>query len=85
VSELREMASTMLANGQAHGDYIRKCMSDLDRQYKDYTSRVDAYKLSLERTLGIKNREPKSDLAESHKVLHREQNEDKRKSARKRE
>ena len=85
---LRDMAHTLVESGGPHTARINDWVAAVDKMYHEFSSEMDSYKRQLEKTLGIQNRSPRGEMASSmakDKLQHREFNEEKRKSARKRE
>lgn len=83
------MSSSLLEHEQQlHSEGIQQWVAAVEKRHNDFSKRMDTYKKQLESTLGIQNRQPKDDMTTSSqkdKIQHREINEEKRKSARKRE
>lgn len=82
------MAGTLLDHEKPHSDSIQQWVAAVDKRHKDFSKQMDIYKRQLEHTLGIQNRHETGDMSTSshkEKLQHRELNEEKRKSARKRE
>lgn len=83
------MSVTLLDNGPPHSDGVKKWVEAVEKRHKDFSRNMDTYKKQLEATLGIQNRQAKEDnmstSSQKDKIQHREINEEKRKSARKRE
>ncbi|XP_066441813.1 triple functional domain protein isoform X1 [Eleutherodactylus coqui] len=99
VKLLIQLADGFCEKGHAHSTEIKKCISLLDKRYRDFSVRMEKYRTSLEKALGIYNDSNKSskslqlDLipgsAPGCEVKLRdathELNEEKRKSARRKE
>lgn len=71
-----------------HHTRTKEWMKAVDETYNNFRTRMESYRRQLEKTLGIQNRAPRDDMTSNglkEKSLHREYNEEKRKSARKRE
>lgn len=86
---LKDMAVTLLESGPPHSEGVQKWVTAVEKRHKDFSKNMDTYKKQLEATLGIQNRQPREDSmstsSQKDKIQHREINEEKRKSARKRE
>ena len=79
----------MVDHEQPHSGSIQQWVNAVDSKHKEFSKKMDTYKRQLEQTLGIQNRRNSAgDMSSSshkEKLQHRELNEEKRKSARKRE
>ncbi|XP_008470616.2 triple functional domain protein-like [Diaphorina citri] len=95
---LIQLADTIVEKGHTHASTIRHWGSAVDKGYKDFTVRMDKYRSQLEHRLGIKseadtsldrNSDPSLDMKVPALPLplnhSKETNEEKRKSARKKE
>ncbi|XP_075683008.1 triple functional domain protein isoform X2 [Rhinoderma darwinii] len=99
VKLLIQLADGFCEKGHAHSSEIKKCIIVLDKRYRDFSMRMEKYRTSLEKALGIY-----SDSNKTSKSLHldiipgsapgcevklrdatHELNEEKRKSARRKE
>jgi len=88
VAYLKEVAAHMLEHDNSHRDGIRQWLEAVDKRFREFTDSIDTYKKQLELTLGIQNVQPRDNInsnCHKDKMQHREINEEKRKSARKRE
>uniref|UniRef100_A0A8D8Y3N1 Triple functional domain protein n=2 Tax=Cacopsylla melanoneura TaxID=428564 RepID=A0A8D8Y3N1_9HEMI len=97
VKLLIQLADTIVEKGHTHASTIRHWVSAVDKGYKDFSVRMDKYRSQLEHKLGIKseadlsldrNSDPSLDLKVPSLPLNhssKETNEEKRKSARKKE
>lgn len=57
VKLLLQLADTLVEKGHAHAPAIRTWVQDVDATYKDFSTRMDQYRLKLEETLGIQGSE----------------------------
>ena len=95
VKLLLQLADTLVDKGHAHAPSIKQWVEDVDATYKDFSARMDEYRAKLEQALGIKddkaNNGRNSDASLEAKVVEpelkqiKELNEEKRKSARRKE
>lgn len=53
VKLLIQLADSLVEKGHAHASAIKQWVSTVDNKYKDFSSRMNAYKNSLEESLGI--------------------------------
>ena len=53
VKLLLQLADTLVEKGHAHAPSIKTWVQDVDSTYKDFSTRMDAYRIKLEQTLGI--------------------------------
>uniref|UniRef100_A0A8C6X7G5 non-specific serine/threonine protein kinase n=1 Tax=Naja naja TaxID=35670 RepID=A0A8C6X7G5_NAJNA len=79
VKLLIQLADGFCEKGHAHAAEIKKCVTAVDKRYRDFSLRMEKYRTSLEKALGIS-----SDSNKSVNAAH-ELNEEKRKSARRKE
>lgn len=49
---LIQLAESMLAKGHAHRTELRRCVSTVDKRYRDFTVRMGQYRHLLETALG---------------------------------
>lgn len=49
---LIQLAESMLAKGHSHRNELRRCVSTVDKRYRDFTVRVGQYRHLLETALG---------------------------------
>lgn len=49
---LIQLAESMLAKGHAHRTELRRCVSTVDKRYRDFTVRMGQYRHLLEMALG---------------------------------
>lgn len=69
VKLLMQLADSLVEKGHAHASAIKQWVSTVDNKYKDFSSRMDQYKDSLEESLGL----PKADDSNSNsKSMHAE-------------
>lgn len=100
VKLLIQLADSLVEKGHAHANSIKQWVAAVDNRYKDFSSRMDSYRQQLEETLGIQVEEHEkkelsidrnSDPSLEAKVKEaaakelKELNEEKRKSARRKE
>lgn len=100
VKLLIQLADSLVEKGHAHANSIKQWVAAVDNRYKDFSSRMDNYRQQLEETLGIQVEENEkkelsidrnSDPSLEAKVKEaaakelKELNEEKRKSARRKE
>ncbi|XP_070570002.1 kalirin-like isoform X4 [Ptychodera flava] len=97
VKLLIQLADSLVDKGHSHANSIKSWVDTVDQRYKDFSLRMDKYRANLESALGVTNEEEESkDLALDNKSpdpsieiklrdAAKELNEEKRKSARKRE
>ncbi|XP_059088154.1 triple functional domain protein-like isoform X1 [Tigriopus californicus] len=53
VKLLLQLADTLVEKGHAHAPSIKQWVQDVDNTYKDFSTRMDEYKVKLEKTLGV--------------------------------
>ena len=100
VKMILQLADKLVENGHKHATSIRECVTRVDHAYKNFSARMDQYRIQLESRLGICSEEGKaslsidrhSDPSLEHKmqaaaanVAKSEMSEEKRRSARKKE
>ncbi|KAF1382923.1 hypothetical protein PFLUV_G00148860 [Perca fluviatilis] len=97
VKLLIQLADNLVEKGHAHVSELKRCVSTVDRRYRDFSLRMGKYQESLERSLGVSSEDNKdleldiipASLTDDPEVKLREPNhevnEEKRKSARKKE
>lgn len=52
---LLQLADTLVEKGHAHAPSIKTWVQDVDSTYKDFSTRMDQYRVKLEQTLGIQS------------------------------
>ncbi|XP_076313108.1 LOW QUALITY PROTEIN: triple functional domain protein-like [Tachypleus tridentatus] len=93
---LLQLADSLVERGHAHASAIRAWVSAVDNRYKDFSDRMDKYRAQLEQKLGLKTEGESRDLsldrhsdpsleAKVKEAAAKELNEEKRKSARRKE
>ncbi|XP_022243783.1 triple functional domain protein-like [Limulus polyphemus] len=93
---LLQLADNLVERGHAHASAIRAWVSAVDNRYKDFSDRMDKYRAQLEQKLGLKTEGESRDLsldrhsdpsleAKVKEAAAKELNEEKRKSARRKE
>ncbi|XP_062258384.1 kalirin isoform X2 [Platichthys flesus] len=97
VKLLIQLADNLVEKGHAHVSELKRWVSTMDRRYRDFSIRMAKYQESLERSLGVSSEDNKdleldiipASLTDDPEVKLRdpnhEVNEEKRKSARKKE
>uniref|UniRef100_A0A8C4PSD8 Trio Rho guanine nucleotide exchange factor n=1 Tax=Equus asinus TaxID=9793 RepID=A0A8C4PSD8_EQUAS len=94
VKLLIQLADGFCEKGHAHAAEIKKCVTAVDKRYRDFSLRMEKYRTSLEKALGISSDSNKSldiipaSIPGSEVKLRdaaHELNEEKRKSARRKE
>uniref|UniRef100_UPI003AAE5F69 kalirin n=1 Tax=Centroberyx gerrardi TaxID=166262 RepID=UPI003AAE5F69 len=97
VKLLIQLADSLVEKGHAHVSELKRWVSTVDRRYRDFSLRMGRYRESLERSLGVSSEDNKdleldiipASLTDDPEVKLRdpnhEVNEEKRKSARKKE
>ncbi|XP_054870922.1 kalirin isoform X2 [Amphiprion ocellaris] len=97
VKLLIQLADNLVEKGHAHVSELKRWVSTVDRRYRDFSVRMTKYQESLERSLGVSSEDNKdleldiipASLTDDPEVKLRdpnhEVNEEKRKSARKKE
>ncbi|KAM3929732.1 triple functional domain protein isoform 1-T1 [Leptodactylus fuscus] len=99
VKLLIQLADGFCEKGHAHSSEIKKCITVLDKRYRDFSVRMEKYRTSLEKALGIYNDSNKSSKSLQLDIIPgsapgcevklrdatHELNEEKRKSARRKE
>uniref|UniRef100_A0A3Q1JLP4 Rho guanine nucleotide exchange factor 25 n=1 Tax=Anabas testudineus TaxID=64144 RepID=A0A3Q1JLP4_ANATE len=97
VKLLIQLADNLVEKGHAHVSELKRWVSTVDRRYRDFSQRVAKYQESLEKSLGVSSEDNKdleldimpASLTDDPEVKLRdpnhEVNEEKRKSARKKE
>ncbi|XP_071053767.1 triple functional domain protein isoform X4 [Onthophagus taurus] len=98
VKLLIQLADSLVEKGHAHANSIKQWVAAVDNRYKDFSSRMESYRQQLEETLGIqveeetekkelsidRNSDPSLEAKVAAKEL-KELNEEKRRSARRKE
>lgn len=90
------MADNLVEKGHAHATAIKQSVAEVDQRYKDFSMRMDCYKTQIEDDLGIQSDDGQKDLSidrNSDPLLEekikgkdlKELNEEKRRSARRKE
>ncbi|XP_067120464.1 LOW QUALITY PROTEIN: triple functional domain protein-like [Centruroides vittatus] len=93
---LLQLADSLVERGHAHAASIKKWVAAVDQKYKDFSTRMDLYRAQLEQKLGLQSEGESRDLsldrnsdpsldAKVKEVTVKELNEEKRKSARRKE
>ncbi|XP_022244114.1 triple functional domain protein-like isoform X1 [Limulus polyphemus] len=93
---LLQLADSLVERGHAHANAIRAWVSAVDNRYKDFSNRMDKYRAQLEQKLGLQSEGESRDLsldrhsdpsleAKVKEAAAKEFNEEKRKSARRKE
>nr|XP_060630961.1 kalirin isoform X6 [Anolis sagrei ordinatus] len=96
VKLLIQLADSFVEKGHTHATEIRKWVTTVDKCYRDFSTRMGKYRYSLEKALGINTEDNKdleldiipaslSDREVKLRDANHEANEEKRKSARKKE
>uniref|UniRef100_A0A8B9C1S9 Kalirin RhoGEF kinase n=1 Tax=Anser brachyrhynchus TaxID=132585 RepID=A0A8B9C1S9_9AVES len=96
VKLLIQLADSFVEKGHMHATEIRKWVTTVDKRYRDFSLRMGKYRYSLEKALGINTEDNKdleldiipaslSDREVKLRDANHEVNEEKRKSARKKE
>uniref|UniRef100_A0A8C3LPC4 non-specific serine/threonine protein kinase n=1 Tax=Chrysolophus pictus TaxID=9089 RepID=A0A8C3LPC4_CHRPC len=96
VKLLIQLADSFVEKGHIHATEIRKWVTTVDKRYRDFSLRMGKYRYSLEKALGINTEDNKdleldiipaslSDREVKLRDANHEVNEEKRKSARKKE
>ncbi|XP_053100776.1 kalirin isoform X3 [Hemicordylus capensis] len=96
VKLLIQLADSFVEKGHTHATEIRKWVTTVDKHYRDFSARMGKYRYSLEKALGINTEDNKdleldiipaslSDREVKLRDANHEANEEKRKSARKKE
>lgn len=93
---LLQLADNLVERGHAHASAIKQWVASVDQSYKDFSARMDQYRAQLEQKLGLKSEGDTRDLsldrhsdpsleAKVKEAAAKELNEEKRKSARRKE
>lgn len=93
---LIQLADNLVEKGHAHAAAIKQSVAEVDQRYKDFSTRMDCYKTQIEDDLGIQSDDGQKDLSidrNSDPLLEekikgkdlKELNEEKRRSARRKE
>jgi len=96
VKLLIQLADSFVEKGHIHATEIRKWVTTVDKHYRDFSLRMGKYRYSLEKALGVNTEDNKdleldiipaslSDREVKLRDANHEVNEEKRKSARKKE
>lgn len=57
---LIQLADGFCEKGHAHAAEIKKCVTAVDKRYRDFSLRMEKYRTSLEKALGISSDSNKS-------------------------
>lgn len=57
---LIQLADGFCEKGHAHATEIKKCVTAVDKRYRDFSLRMEKYRTSLEKALGISSDSNKS-------------------------
>lgn len=60
VKLLIQLADGFCEKGHAHAAEIKKCVTAVDKRYRDFSLRMEKYRTSLEKALGISSDSNKS-------------------------
>ncbi|KAG8197116.1 hypothetical protein JTE90_004375 [Oedothorax gibbosus] len=93
---LLQLADSLVERGHAHASAIKQWVANVDQSYKDFSERMDQYRQMLEEKLGLQSDRDAKDLSlDRHsdpsledkvkEAAAKELNEEKRKSARRKE
>lgn len=63
VKLLIQLADGFCEKGHAHAAEIKKCVTAVDKRYRDFSLRMEKYRTSLEKALGISSDSNKSVIA----------------------
>lgn len=55
-----QLADGFCEKGHAHAAEIKKCVTAVDKRYRDFSLRMEKYRTSLEKALGISSDSNKS-------------------------
>ena len=50
---LLQLADSLVEKGHAHASSIKSWVASVDKRYKDFSSRMEKYRVKLETTLGL--------------------------------
>ena len=50
---LLQLADSLVEKGHAHATSIKSWVASVDKRYKDFSSRMEKYRVKLESTLGL--------------------------------
>ena len=53
VKLLLQLADSLVEKGHAHASSIKSWVASVDKRYKDFSSRMEKYRVKLETTLGL--------------------------------
>ena len=53
VKLLLQLADSLVEKGHAHASSIKNWVAAVDKRYKDFSSRMEKYRVKLETTLGL--------------------------------
>ena len=48
-----QLADSLVEKGHAHASSIKSWVASVDKRYKDFSSRMEKYRVKLETTLGL--------------------------------
>ena len=92
VKLLIQLADSLVEKGHAHAAGIKSWVASVDKCYKDFSSRMEKYRVQLETKLGLtqdtsepEDRRSDASLEEKLQQTAKELTEEKRKSARRKE
>lgn len=100
VKLLIQLADNLMEKGHIHANQIKQWVAAVDNRYKDFSTRMDSYRMQLEKSLGLPtisednnsqnvfNADRQSDSSFESKLntaSNKELNEDRRKSAKRKE
>lgn len=63
---LIQLADGFCEKGHAHAAEIKKCVTAVDKRYRDFSLRMEKYRTSLEKALGISSDSNKSVNGPAH-------------------
>uniref|UniRef100_A0A336L0L3 CSON003029 protein n=1 Tax=Culicoides sonorensis TaxID=179676 RepID=A0A336L0L3_CULSO len=72
VKLLIQMSDSLVEKGHAHASAIKQWVSTVDNKYKDFSNRMNAYKNSLEESLGLPSRIDTNEQNSTSKSMHLE-------------
>ena len=53
MKQLLQLADSLVEKGHAHAANIQQWVAAVDKRYKDFSSRMEKYRVKLESTLGL--------------------------------
>ena len=62
VKLLLQLADSLVEKGHAHASNIKQWVAAVDKRYKDFSSRMEKYRVKLETTLGLSHDVSASDV-----------------------